>query len=144
MSRLEKFTADHLHKPITDSLSLITNWLNGTPVKAEKGLVIIKYTVRKEMTNYQGVLHGGVSAMIMDDMCGMICMLSSTDEQVYSTVSLSVDYLKGAKVGDEITATARIVKLGRTIANVEAFIENAEGQIMIRASSNLVNVPVRV
>lgn len=144
MSRLEKFTKDHLNKPIADSLSKISNWLNGTPIEVEAGKVVIKYTVRDEMTNYQGVLHGGVSAMIMDDMCGMICMLSSSDDVMYSTINLVVDYLKGAKVGDELIATAKVVKLGRTIANVEAYIHHSNGTLLVKATSNLVNVPVKV
>ncbi|MFN8415099.1 MAG: PaaI family thioesterase [Cytophagaceae bacterium] len=144
MTRLEKFNKDHINKPIEGSLSNITNWLHGTPLLAEKGKVVIRYTVREEWLNYQGFLHGGVGAMIMDDMSGMICMISSTEESVYSTINLVVDYLRGAKAGDVITATASIVKLGRTIAYVEGEIVNQEGQVLVKSSSNLVNVPVRV
>lgn len=144
MSRLEQFIQHYLNKPITDSASHISNWLNGTPLEAEIGKVVIQYTVRPEMTNYQGVLHGGVSAMIMDDMCGMICMISSGKDTMYSTINLVVDYLKGAKVGDTLIATAKVVKLGRTTANVEAFIHHSNGTILVKASSNLVNVPVKV
>ncbi|MCU0416670.1 MAG: PaaI family thioesterase [Cytophagaceae bacterium] len=144
MTRLEKFTQAYLHQPIQGSSSNITNWLNGTPLLAEKGKVVIEYTIREEWLNYQGFLHGGMGAMILDDMSGMICMLSSTEESVYSTINLTVDYIRGAKKGDRITATATVVKLGKTVAHVIGEIKNEEGQLLVKSSCNLVNVPVRI
>ena len=58
-------------KPFTGSPSPYAKWLNGTVISADESSVEFQFEVRKEMTNPVGMLHGGVTAGIIDDCIGV-------------------------------------------------------------------------
>lgn len=127
---------------MTDSPSEMANWLRMTPVIAEPGKVVMTVPVRSDMTNVMRTLHGGMAATIMDDLCGTVCLISAL-EHFYATITLNVDYLNPAMIGDQLTATAAIVRQGKTIINVQAELVRADGKIVARASSNLINTQTK-
>jgi len=137
------FIRKHIGQPIAGSPSAITNWLAGVPRVVEPGTLVIEYTVRKDMTNMMGVLHGGVSATMLDDVCGICCLISAEDH-FFATVNLSIDYLSGSQPGDVLTATATIVRQGKTIINVQADLKKQDGKIVAKCTSNLINTPIKL
>jgi hypothetical protein len=57
-------------KEFSKSPSPFTHWLKPVVKGAEAGSLIFEYRIRKDMTNPMQVLHGGVSAGIIDDIIG--------------------------------------------------------------------------
>ncbi|HQS50816.1 MAG TPA: hypothetical protein PLN99_02890, partial [Daejeonella sp.] len=53
-----------------NSPSPFSQWLKPIVRSAEVGALIFEYRIRKDMTNPMKVLHGGVSAGIIDDVIG--------------------------------------------------------------------------
>lgn len=113
-------------------------WLNYKLLSVEPGEVSISVVVRPEMTNPLGNIHGGMIALISDEICGLT-FYSAGRETFYTTVNLNVDFLLPAPEGSEIIAQGKVYRNGNRIAHVGCELFNAEGQLMARAASNLLN-----
>lgn len=120
------------------SLSMAGRWLNYRLLTVEPGVVSASVEVREEMTNPMKMLHGGMIAMICDELCGL-AFYSLGGHTFYTTVNLSVDYLYSAPLGSHVRVQARVVRHGKKIANTECFLYDAGGQLIAHAKSNLVN-----
>ena len=125
------------------SPSPLGRWLNGKLVAVEEGSLTVEFVVREEMTNPGRILHGGVSAAMMDDVMG-VTVFSLGRENFYTTVNLSIDYLLPAKVGDVIYAKSKVIRAGKTVINMEGEISNAENKIIAKCTSNLVTTGVKI
>jgi len=125
---------------IEASPSPFMNWLQPVLLAAEKGALHCRYTVRKEMTNPYGILHGGITAGIIDDLIGATIYVMGMQAR-YTTVNNSIDYFAPANEGDEITAKTTVIKQGRRIINVqcEVFLP-AKNRLIARGYSNMLHV----
>jgi acyl-coenzyme A thioesterase 13 len=112
-------------------------WLNGTLIDAEEGSITMEFTVREDMCNPGGIMHGGVATGMMDDIIGMTVFLTGT-QVFYSTVNLSVDFLFAAKPHEKLIVKSKIVRMGKKIAHAEGEIRNEAGQIVAKCTTNLV------
>ena len=127
-------------KEITTSPSHFMNWLKPTLISAEKGSLHCSYIVRKEMTNPYGILHGGITAGIIDDLIGATVYILGLNAR-FTTVNNSIDYFAPANEGDEITAKTTVVKQGRTIINLqcEVFLPSKK-RLIAKGYSNMLNI----
>ncbi len=74
-----------------------------------------------------GYTHGGILATIIDIAADYA--LTAKLGVPLPTVDLRVDYHRAAMPG-EITAEARMIKLGRTFCTAEAYVYDAEGKLL--------------
>jgi acyl-coenzyme A thioesterase 13 len=127
-------------KVISTSPSNYMNWLAPILLKAENGVLVGQYTVRKEMTNPFGILHGGVTAGIIDDLIGATVYTMGLESR-YTTVNNYIDYFAPANEGDEIIAETSIVKKGRTIINLqcEIFLPSKK-RLIAKGYSNMLSI----
>jgi acyl-coenzyme A thioesterase 13 len=125
---------------VTNSPSNFMNWLKPTVISAEKGSLHCSYIVRNEMTNPYGILHGGITAGIIDDLIGATVFTLGLSN-AYTTVNNNIDYFAPAKEGDLITAKTSIVKQGRTIINLqcEIFLPSKD-RLIAKGYSNMLNI----
>lgn len=127
-------------KEITQSPSPFMNWLKPTLIHAEKGSLHCSYVIRKEMTNPHKILHGGITAGIIDDLIGATVFTLGLSAK-YTTVNNNIDYFAPAVEGDVITAKTTIVKQGRTIINLQCEIYlPAKNRLIAKGYSNMLNV----
>jgi len=124
-------------KDSSKSISPVGKWLNGTILEIEEGKIKVEFEVRKEMTNPMGILHGGMSALIMDEIIGAT-VFTLNKEHFYTSVNLSVDFLSAVKLGEKVIAQAEVIRAGNTIVNVECRIYDTEGKVVAKGMSNLV------
>jgi acyl-coenzyme A thioesterase 13 len=138
-----------MHPPIIDFLrsqigkgsqkspSPLMRWLNPDILEVEAGAMALRYTVREEMTNPMGQLHGGISAAIIDDAIGCT-MFAYGEDTPWSTINNTIDYLLPARSGDRIVARTRILKKGARLVNAQCEIFSEDGtRLLARGSSNL-------
>lgn len=127
-------------KEITQSPSHFMNWLKPILISAERGELHCSYLVRKEMTNPYGILHGGITAGIIDDLIGATVYTLGLSAR-YTTVNNNIDYFAPASEGDLITAKTSIVKQGRAIINLqcEVFLP-AKDRLIAKGYSNMLNI----
>lgn len=125
------------------SISPLGRWLNGTLRETDYGRLVAEYIVREDLTNPAGVLHGGAAAAILDDLIGAT-VFTLGREYAYTSVNLSVDFLHAARLGDVITATARIVREGKNIIHGEGQIVAADGKIIAKCATNLIQTSLKL
>lgn len=86
-------------------------------------------------SEYQGwfnTLHGGIQAVLLDEICGWVVMRKLQTAGV--TSKMETRYLQPVSTLDEcITLRARITEQRRNIINIEAELCNATGQVCTRA-----------
>lgn len=119
-----------------ESPSPYMRWLDGHLIDAKEGEVKVGFTVRKEMCNPADILHGGVISGMMDEVVG-IAVFSLGREHFFSTVNLSVDFLRPAKLNDTISVKAKVKRNGNRIINVVAEMKK-EDSLLAMASTNLI------
>jgi acyl-coenzyme A thioesterase 13 len=125
-------------QPYLDSKSAAGKLLRYTLIDVQEGRITIKLTVTEQITNPFGGLHGGIYALIMDECVGL-AFYTICNGELYTTVNLNVEHLWSAMLGEEITATGYVVRHGKKIVYTEGEIRNANGDLICRATSNLVN-----
>ena len=116
-------------------------WLNGKITKAaEDGSIEMEFTVREEMLNPMGNIHGGAIAAIIDEILGFQLFLKSAEDAAYVSMTMNVDFLRAAQVNNVITAVPQVIRIGKRTANVVCELLNADGQIIAKASSNFMRI----
>lgn len=144
MNKPLEYFKTQIGKDASQSISPLMKWLNPTLLSAEAGALEFSYIVREEMTNPMGIIHGGTTAAIIDDAIGAT-VFSLGVSNVYTTVSLSVDYFSRAQVGDTIIAKTKIIKKGRQIINAECEVWNVDKTRMIaKGHSNLIQTKIEI
>lgn len=84
-------------------------------------------TVTQEDTNPLGVPHGGLYFTLADNACGFAI---GTGGYAAVTINSSFSFIRGAKIGDRLSAEAFEVKGGKTILIYEARISDQNGTLL--------------
>ena len=125
------------HNTNDKGLGAVSKWINGTLIFAEEGHLKLTFKVDPSWLNPANTFHGGMAALLIDDVMGMT-IYSLGKAEFYSTINLTIDYLSFALAGDEILVEAKVVRNGLSIININAFIYK-KNKLLIKASSNVVN-----
>lgn len=141
-SRLD-FLRSQIGQLMSDSISPVGRWLNGTLRAVEHGRMVAEYTIRLELTNPAAVLHGGIAGTILDDLIGTM-VFALGREYAYTSVNLNVDFLHAARLGDVVTVTTDVVRAGKNIIHCEGRIVAADGKLIAKATSNLIQTSVKL
>ncbi len=98
------------------------------------GVVQIGLHLRPAHCNSRGLLHGGVVAALADNAMGLSCGTSMATKQGLVTLSLSVDYVGTAKIGQWLQVEPRVLRTGKTVGFSDALV-TADGAVIARASA---------
>jgi uncharacterized protein (TIGR00369 family) len=97
-------------------------------------------------TNSRGLLHGGLIAALADNAMGLSCGAVLARDGVQAsglvTISLAVDYLGKAEVGQWLAFDTSFVRAGHTICFAGAEV-SADGQPVARAHATFRVAPPR-
>ena len=140
--RLEFFRA-RIGQDMSESISPFGRWLNGTIRDVDYGRLVADFTIREDMTNPAGVLHGGAGAAILDDLIGAM-VYSLGREYAYTSVNLTIDFLHAARLGERVTATAEVIREGKNIIHCEGRIVASTGKIIAKCATNLIQTSVKL
>jgi uncharacterized protein (TIGR00369 family) len=94
--------------------------------------------VTDQLKQVYGVLHGGITATLIDMAMGAACSTTLAEEEYGSTLDLHVHYLR-PMFGKQLNAKAKVLKRGKRVVVLfaEAFDEQGEqvatatGQFMV-------------
>jgi acyl-coenzyme A thioesterase 13 len=123
-------------KRMENNPSPFAHWLDGALLEVGEGYTKASFTVRKDMTNPMGIMHGGVTAGIIDEVMGVTTFGLGLDF-FYPTIDLQVSYFAPAREGEEVIVEAQVLKKGRTIIHLEATMKNVEGRLLAKSNSNI-------
>lgn len=132
---------ENIGQPMSEYLPGFGAWLNGAVTAIdEEGHIQLAFTVRENMLNPMGAIHGGAVAAIIDEVLGFQIFLKSEEGAAYVSMTMNVDFLKAAKTGDIITGFPKVVRIGRRTANVRCDLRNQKGELVAQGVANFMRV----
>ena len=120
--------APHLRKsPLTEP------W---EPIYSRHGedRVVIGLRAGHAHTNSRGFVHGGLISALADNAMGLSCARAAGGLARLVTVTLSVDFLASAQIGQWLEFDTVFIKPGSTLSFAQAFV-TADGKICARANA---------
>ena len=137
------FLKTHIGKEISGSPSPFMNWLKPVILSVDEGSLTFQYTVRHEMTNPFGTLHGGITAAMIDDAIGAT-LIAYGEPYFHITVNLAIDYFAAAKEGDVIIAHTQVIKKGRQLVNAQCDVWNEDRtRLLAKGYTNLIKTEIK-
>lgn len=88
-----------------------------------RGLASVRLEVREDLKQYQGVVHGGAVASLIDTAAAFAVLTQLEINERVTTTDLTIHYLRPANSG-RLTATARIVRTGRRLIVLSVEVTN--------------------
>lgn len=137
------FLRQFIGKEVYGSPSPFMNWLRPVLLSVEEGSLAFRHTVRAEMANPFGTLHGGVTAAIIDDAIGAT-LIAYGEAVFHVTINLVVDYFAAAHVGDVIITQTKVIKKGSQIVNAQCEVWNeTRTKLLAKGYTNLIKTKVQ-
>jgi acyl-CoA thioesterase len=90
---------------------LFSQWLGIEVLDIKEGFSKIKMTIRREMINGFGIVHGGVAFSLADSAFAFAC---NNRNNLSVALDTAINFTKPVHVGDELTAEAREIHNGRS------------------------------
>lgn len=133
LAPLSGFSPHFRQSPLTDPWEPLFSRVDGSGVA-------IGVWITRAHCNSRDLAHGGLITALADNAmglsCGQILKAQSTDaaQGGLVTVSLSVDFIASARIGQWFEIAPRVLRAGRTTCFVDALI-TADGALVARASA---------
>ena len=108
-------------------------------VELRPGEAVIKIDMRDDLRQPSGVLHGGVTATLIDTAMAFAVITQLGPSERSSTVDLTVHYLRPHLTGT-FTCTAKVVRAGKRIFTVSADVVNDDGKLIATAVSTYMKI----
>ena len=135
-----EFTNEHLQKAQTVLHNNEFAKMIGMKLVAMKPLeATIEIEMRDQLRQPHGLLHGGVTATLIDTAMAFAVITCLSSEEKASTVDLNVYYLRPHTQG-KISCTAKIIKAGKRLLTVSAEVANEQGKLIATALSTYTKV----
>ena len=101
-----------------------------------RGEATLSMQVRPDMLNGAGWLQGGLFTALSDEAMALALFTVLDEDEGIATISESTSFLQGIRKG-RVTATARVIKRGRSVAFLEGEVTNAdEGTVLARTGAS--------
>ena len=105
---------DKLARDVVDHMmehDLFSQWLGIEVLEIKEGYSKVRMTVRKEMVNGFGIVHGGIAFSLADSAFAFAC----NNRNVLSVaLDTSINFIKPVHAGDVLTAEATEIHNGRS------------------------------
>ena len=98
------------------------------------GAIVLGLFIREAHCNSRGFAHGGLISAMADNAMGLSCGRQLRGGRRLVTVSLAVDFLDRAQIGQWLAFDTVFVKPGATLCFAQAFV-TADGKPCARANA---------
>lgn len=126
------------------ALQGFNKWFGLTPVAVGQGQAELMVTVRPDICQHHGYVHGGCIGALADAACAWAGAAASGGDVVTSNYTL---HLLAPAVGDRIRARGRAIRTGRTLVTVEAEVfaeaEGRDPKLVAAAMASIAVLPAR-
>jgi len=115
---------DQLAKDVVDQMmkdDLFSHWLGIQIVEIREGFSKIKMTVRSEMINGLGIVHGGIAFSLADSAFAFAC---NSRNNLSVALDTAINFLKPVHIGDELVAEAREIHNGKSTGLYQITVTN--------------------
>ena len=121
-NQLAKQAVDHLLQN-----DLFSQWLGIEVVEINEGYSKIKMTIRKEMINGFGIVHGGVTFSLADSAFAFAC---NNRNNLSVALDTSINFIKPVHVDDVLIAEAKELHNGKSTGLYQISITNQNGHLV--------------
>lgn len=102
-------------------------------VSATPEEVVGRLAWREELCTTGGALHGGALMSLADNIGGVCAYLNLSAGAGTATISSSTNFLRGVREGN-VTATARPLRVGRTVIVVQTELRDDAGRLVTQTT----------
>ncbi len=88
-----------------------SQWMGIEVIEIREGYSKIKMSIRKEMVNGFGIVHGGIPFSLADSAFAFAC---NNRNNLSVALDVTISFMKAVNIGDELTAEAKEVHNGRS------------------------------
>ena len=106
---------------------LFSRWLGIEVLDVKDGYSKIKMTVRKEMINGFGIVHGGIAFSLSDSAFAFAC---NNRNNLSVALDTSINFTKPVHVGDVLTAVAKELHNGKSTGLYHITVTNQKDHIV--------------
>jgi uncharacterized protein (TIGR00369 family) len=103
------------------------------------GEAVISFEMRDQLRQPHGILHGGITATLIDTAMAFAVVTELTEGEKASTIDLTIHYLRPHTEGT-VTCTAKVVRAGKRIFTLSAEAVNGKGILIATAISTYTKV----
>ena len=104
-----------------------SQWLGITVLEIKEGYSKIQMTIRKEMLNGFGIVHGGIPFSLADSAFAFAC---NNRNNLSVALDTSINFVNTTQVGDTITAEANEIHNGRSTGLYHINLTNQKNEIV--------------
>lgn len=109
---------------------------------AEPGRVVISCRRREDLTQQQGLLHGGVVTTIADVTCGYTALTMMPEDQEVLTVEFKINLLRPV-FSQCIRAVGTVARAGKRLVITEAEVQDADsGTVLAKMLATMIPTPI--
>ena len=110
------------------------------PLYSKKTDKSVSMRLARPHTNSRGLIHGGLIASLADNSMGYSCGQAMDWTTSFVTVSLAVDYIGSAQIGQWLAVECEVIKTGSTLCFAQSLIK-ADNVVIARANGTFRVVP---
>jgi uncharacterized protein (TIGR00369 family) len=100
----------------------------------------LEVVVRPEHLRDVGILHGGMSATLLDSVMGMSAASVAPPGHYVVTVQLNMNFIRPAWEGEHLVATGEVIHSGRQTAVARGEIRTIAGDLVSSGSATFLSV----
>ncbi len=141
MSEVKKILSETRREMVFDVFKTVpyANHLGMELVRLEHGEATVKLSMRDELRQPYGLLHGGATASLIDTATAMAIIGNLDDGEKATTIDLNVHFLRPVS-GGEISCTAKVARAGKRIIFLSAEVFDDHGRVIATALSTYTKV----
>jgi len=104
-----------------------SQWLGITILNIQEGYSKIQMTVREEMLNGFGIVHGGIAFSLADSAFAFAC---NNRNNLSVALDTSINFTKAVQVGDTLVAEAKEIHNGKSTGLYHITITNQQQEVV--------------
>jgi len=109
-------------------------------VDAQRGRAVFEMTVDEKHLRTLGLMHGGVTATLLDTAMGYAAVTVAPEDRQVVTVQLNLNYVRPAWKSERLVATGEIRHSGRQTAVAHGELRTADGTLVASGSATMMFV----
>lgn len=105
---------DQLARSVVDHMmenDFFSQWMGVEVLEVKEGYSRVKMSIRKEMVNGFGIVHGGLPFSLADSAFAFAC---NNRNNLSVALDVTITFMKAVNVGDVLTAEAKEIHNGRS------------------------------
>ncbi|WP_100399458.1 PaaI family thioesterase [Bacillus sp. FJAT-44742] len=123
-------------------VSYIGSWLETERSFLDDGTYEVSIPIKPSIMNALNIVHGGVTATLLDTTMGSMVNLSLPEGQVAVTLDMKVNYIKGG-TGNKLRCQGEIISRGNKVCVTEAKVFNDENKVIALATGTFYVLPAK-